>query len=269
MNALDFEYDGLNLSDFGCVICTFDSIGTKDITMGSVVTFSTSYTAVSNRFMLDSTAYENCLEADFCICKNPCETPEEDLYFSTEEQRQIMRWLNRREYLPFRLPDDGYERLYYEASFHQIEKVEFAGEVIGLHLYLTTSSPFAFHDAEVFQFDITKAGGSYTIPDISDQIGYVYPEIEIICRQDGTLTLTNEFDKRVTEIENCSVGEALTMKNMMIESSKPEHTNTLMNDFNFVFPRISNKFMNHGNKLTFSLPCSVTLKYTPVMKVGV
>lgn len=271
MKALDFEYDGLNLSDFGCTICTFDSPGTENITMGSVITFNTTPVQGSNKFLLSNITYEECLESDFEICKNPCGIyNNEKMYFSVEEQRQIMRWLNRGEYLKFRILDDGYENIYYEGSFYNIEKIEVSGNVAGFHLYLKTNSPFAFHRTEEFKFDIVSVNGTYTIFDISDKIGYVYADMEITCNQSGTLRIINSVDNRTTEIKNCSAGEVISMNNMMIiETSLNSHKSSLMNDFNYQFPRISNSFSERGNTFTFSLPCSVVLKYTPVMKVGI
>lgn len=270
MKAMDFEYDGINLSDFDCVICSFDSPDIEEVTMGSEITFNTSYVRGNNKFMLNSIAYDSCLETEFCICKNPCDVfTEQDMNFSIDEQLQIMRWLNRGEYLKFILIDDEYRDIYYEGSFYNIEKIELSDYVIGFRLHLTTNSPFAFHNPEVFKFEITTLNNNFSIYDISNHIGYVYAEIEITCKESGDLRIINSFDDRITEIKNCSYGEKITMKDMIIESSLYSHQSTLMNDFNFRFLRISNRFRQRINKLSFSLPCSVILKYTPIMKVGI
>lgn len=270
MKALDFEYDGLNLSNFGCIICTFDSAGQNSVSMGAVITFDKTYIRGSKKFLQNGISYESCLEAEFYICKNPCHiTDDKEMYFSIDEQRELMRWLNRGEYLKFKPLDDEYGNIYYEGSFYNIEKVEFSGEVIGLHLYLTTNSPFAFSEAETYCFNILSADGSYVILDSSDDIGYTYADIAITCKKAGTMRITNSIDNRTTEIKNCSNGETITMKNMIIESSSNVHQATIMNDFNFQFVKIANSYSNRVNRLTFSLPCSVILKYTPTMKVGI
>lgn len=271
MKALDFEYDGLHLSDFGCIICTFDSIGTNNISMGSVITFNTSYIHGNKKFALNSAAYESCLETDFYICKNPCRVSDDkDMYFPLWEQRRLMRWLNRGEYLKFRPVSEGYENIYYEGSFYSIEKVEFAGEVIGMHLYLATNSPFAFYKPKIYKFDITPENPSYLVSDLSDDIGYVYADLEITCKGTGTLAITNSMDNRLTEICKCTPNEVITMKDMTIESSHGAGRDTPLADaFNFVFVRIGNSFRQRENRLSFSLPCSVVLSYTPTMKAGI
>ena len=270
MNALDFEYDGLTLSEFGCVICTFDSSDLDNVTMGSVISFNTTYVRGNKKFVTHSFSYKECLETDFSNCKDPCVNETElNKYFSVEEQRAIMRWLNRGEYLRFRPVDEEYEDLYYEGSFYNIEKIEMGDRVVGFQLFLTTNSPFALHAPKEFRFDIESANGFYTIPDISDDIGYTYADLEITCKQAGELKITNSMDGRITSVKNCKSGEKISMKDMIIETSDTTHQESIMDDFNFEFLRISNTFRNRTNKLTFSIPCSVTLKYTPTMKVGI
>lgn len=270
MNALDFEYDGLKLSEFGCTICTFDHSDNENTTMGSVITFNTTYVLGNNKFILNNIAYETCIEAEFEICKNPCNISDDsEMRFSVDDQRRIMRWLNRGEFLKFKIIDNEYENIYYEGSFYNIEKVEVGGNVIGFHLYLMTNSPFAFRNPEIFKFNIAAEDDFYTISDISDKIGYTYADLEITCKQEGTLRITNSIDNVTTEIKNCKIGEVITIENMIIESSLNSHKSTIMNDFNFKFVKISNSFSERTNRLTFSLPCSVVLKYTPTMKVGI
>ena len=40
MRAVDFEYSGRSLSEFGMIICNFDSKGVKTISNGSYITFN-------------------------------------------------------------------------------------------------------------------------------------------------------------------------------------------------------------------------------------
>ena len=61
MMITDFEYDGLLLSDFGCIMCSFDSNGLETITNGSNITFNTSPILKGGKHVLTSTKYEKCL----------------------------------------------------------------------------------------------------------------------------------------------------------------------------------------------------------------
>ena len=97
----------------------------------------------------------------------------------------------------------------------------------------------------------------------------MYPDFVVTLLSGGDLTITNSFDGRQTVINNCVSGEKITMKNMVIETSNSTHAKTIMNDFNFKFPQICTSYNNAKNTYTFSLPCTVSVTYRPVRKVGI
>lgn len=269
MKALDFQYDDLFLSDFGCIICTFDdSHSPETISMGSEITFTKSAVSNGKRYMITDASYDSCVETEFSICKDPdlCFNYE-DQFFTLEEQRDIMRWLNRTEMCRFSLLDDEHVDMFYEGSFN-VSKIELNGEVIGMSLSFQSNRPFALSLDVSYRFRITSDKNYYIIQDTSDEIGYDYPDVTINLLESGDLTITNSFDGRQTIIKNCVNGETITMKNMVIETTNNAHKATIMNDFNFRFPQIHNSYKKARNKYTFSLKCSVVMTYRPVRKVG-
>ena len=271
MRALDFEYDGFRLSDFGCIICTFDSPGTESYSVGSQISYETVPVDSGKINYFVSSQYEDCIEAEFQICKNVERMMDNnDKYFTLDEQSEITRWLNRRHFLPLTIINEGYENIYFEGSFN-VQKYEVAGNVIGFVLTLTTNKPFALSRQYSHRFEITDPTKQIiNVHDISDEIGYAYANLEIECKSNGTLSITNDMDKRVTEIKNCKSGEKITItSNLCIDTSLGTHKSTIMNDFNFNFLRISNKLENRNNRLKFSMPCKVYLTYSPIRKVGI
>ena len=70
-------------------------------------------------------------------------------------------------------------------------------------------------------------------------------------------------------VKNCRANEIITLhgKTKMIESSLAGHTK-LYNDFNYNFIRIINTFDNNVNTFTSTLPCEITISYSPIRKVG-
>ena len=269
MNALDFEYDGLCLSDFGCIICTFDSSSLETRSIGSQITFTKTKKEHGKKHMVAGSSYEDCIEAEFHICKNPDEIgDEEDKYFSLDDQRELTRWLNRNNFCKFRPLGCGYENMFFVGSFN-LEKIELAGKVVGMTLHFSSDRPFALLNTVVYKFEITKANQTKIIRDISDEIGYIYPKLEVTCNADGDLRITNSADNTTTEILGCKTGETITFENLIIESDDIEHESVIMDDFNFNYPTISNTYKNRFNNLTFSIPCSVVLQYNPIRKVGV
>ena len=268
MKALDFEYDGLFLSDFDFMVCTFGSKGLETISNGSVISFNTTPMFNGNKNLLTHSKYEECLQTTFSICKNPCYTNSGDVEpITVEQEREIMRWLNRLTFHKFKIDQDGYEHIYFNGSFN-VNRQMIDGELYGFELNFTSDAPFAYHEPITFEFSITENENTYLINDISDEIGFLYVDSMIItCKSDGKLTIHNSIENRTTTIDNCTNGEVITLTNPIITTSLLSHK--IQNDFNFNFVRIANEYNNVKNLLTFSIPCDVELIYRPIQKVGV
>ncbi len=267
MLVTDFEYDGLLLSDFGCIMCTFESGGLETVTNGSNITFNTSPILQGAKHVLTSMQYDECLTATFEICKNPCGVMnQEDAYFNIDELTSITRWLNRKEFLKLKLLKEGYENIYFEASFN-IKRKMMGNDCIGLELELLTNRPFALYEIVKKTFKALQANHTEIFRDISDEIGFIYPDVEITCSASGDLIIHNEIENRDTIIKGCTSGEVITMNYPVISSSISSHK--IQNDFNYNFFRIANTYRDRANKITFSLPCTMKISYNPIRKVGV
>lgn len=100
MNAKDFYFDNQYLSDYGFLICKITSSNSGvTVEEGQKLTFNKRQKSGSNTYTLASANYSTCYTTTFEICKNP--DVNDTLIISQDEFRDIMRWLNRREYLPF------------------------------------------------------------------------------------------------------------------------------------------------------------------------
>lgn len=269
MKALDFIFDGLYLSDFGCIICTFNGNSFETASVGSNITFNKSSIQNGKLQPLVSTKYDSTYEADFQICKKPESfNLKDEKYFSIEEQRDIMRWLNRNDFCDLFILSNEMESFCYNGSFN-IEKITIGGNTVGFQLHFTSSRPFALDRKSVRSFNFPNRNMSIKIYDTSDEIGYRYVDMEVECKESGTLEIKNSLDKQCTKIENCTAGEKIIFHNMIIETSSVSHKQTIMNDFNFRFPKIINTFKKRENIYTFSLSCNGKISYQPIRKVGV
>ena len=105
-----------------------------------------------------------------------------------------------------------------------------------------------------------------SLNDTSYEEGFIYPEMEITVNKDGDLRIHNAMENRETYIGNCVVGEVITMDYPVIKSSNSSHN--IQNDFNWNFFRVANTYENSRNDLTIFLPCSIKIKYSPIVKVG-
>ncbi len=266
MYATNFEYDNHYLSDFGFIVCDFNaSSGANNVSVGSNITFNTVPTKNGKKFNLTSTQYEECIETRFDICKDP------DLYDDKEitdnEFRKIMRWLNRNEFLKFHPINDNdmFDELFFNASFN-IEKIKIRELIYGISVTMITDSPFAYGFEKKSKWHITSPATIYRIVDYSDEIGYTFPNVKIICNGTGDLILTNKTINKSTVIKNCTKGEVITIEgnSQIITSSLDQHK--IYNDFNFEFFKIQNTINNRVNEITVSLPCDIEITYTPIIK---
>ena len=264
MKSYDFEYDGLRLSDKGFVICKFDSSGVETITNGSVITFNTVSTMRGVKHELTSVEYADCLTATFQICKNICINKNEEI--SLEDMRDIMRWLNRKGFHKFKLLDDEYTGIYFEASFN-VSKIEVGGRLYGFELEMFTNRPFAVHEPVTVMVRNDTANEIKSIYSKSDDEGYVYPRMEISIEESGDLEIYSVTEDRTMVVRNWSAGEVITVDYPIISSSLSSHK--IQNDFNWRFFRIASSFKNRLNEIMISIPCTIKMTYSPVVKVGI
>lgn len=264
MKAYDFEYDGIRLSDLGFMICDFGKKkNLQTISNGAQIDFDTVSTQFGSKFEQVSTSYKKCLETSFYICKNPCDNS--NLKIEVYEERDLVAWLNRKKYLRLQFIGDDYEDVYYEASFN-MKRIESGGELIGFQLDMQTNRPWALSEPRTFLIKNITANGERTIIDNSDEEGFIYPDVEITVNQTGNLTIYNSLEDRTTYIANCTQGEKITMSYPIIESSLQSHS--IQDDFNWKFFRIANTFKNKENIIKISLPCTMKITYSPIVKKG-
>lgn len=264
MKFYDFQYDGLNLSDMGYMICSFSSEGLKTIGNGSQIVFNTVPVLNGGKNELLSTEYTDCLESTFQICKNPCS--DSDLEISQTDFLDLTSWLNRKEFHKFKLLKDDYLDLYFEASFN-INRIELNGKLYGLELNMITNRPYALREPSVITIKNDIKNGKKSFYDLSNEEGHIYPtKIVIEVKESGDLSIYNNLDDRTMIIKNCIAGETITLEYPIIYSSIASHK--IQNDFNWMFFRIANTFKNKKNDLTISLPCKIEIMYSPIIKIG-
>lgn len=264
MYAVDFEYDGQYLSDYGFIVCDFNSSSEENIVdAGSKIAFNKVIRNGGNYFGLTSSQYNECISATFSICKNP--DIYDDLKISDIEYREIFRWLNRKEFLTFRFVDDENEPRFFNASFN-ISKVKIREILYGIELTMETNRPFAYGEEQVVLLNFDSENTSQILYDISDEIGYIRPFITITCNDKGNLVLKNDMGDCETNIKNCKLGEIITIDNdnEIIATSVSSHD--IYNDFNFDFFKIGNSYDNRVNIITCTIPCSLEIRYYPIIK---
>lgn len=265
MRFEDFEYDGKRLSDFGYMICEFNS-NSVDIIKGAEINLNTVSNSCGTKNYLVNSKYNNVLEDTFQICKNTCDN-NSAMEISVDEQRKLARWLNRKNYHKFRFLAYDYSDFYFEATFN-ISYIKHGEKIYGLELEMTTNKPFALSE-EDYELEITEADQTVVLIDESDDEGCIYPHMKItIGDSGGDFKMSNTVgDKTETMIiKNCTANEVITVDYPIIYSSVLSHK--VQKDFNWKFFGISNTNNDRANKITISLPCKISMGYSPAVKLG-
>lgn len=274
MFATDFIYDNIQLSSKGYIVCDFDSpSGVNVIDIGSNISFNKIKRDSGRVFSLASATYEECVTATFDICKDDEKFDRSNMGLSTEEFREIVQWLNRREFLPFRIIDKNETVCWYNASFN-VDKIVIGNKICGARLTMETDRPFGYGDKVTKKYVLNSPNPGVGVINTSNEIGYLYPIVIIKCLVDGDLTITNRLEECATVIKKCSSAEVITLngETQTIETSKENnHTkNKIHNDFNWEFPRLGIK-MSRGqvirnNLIATSMPCEMTIEFRPIVK---
>lgn len=269
MYAIDFEYDGQYLSDYGLIICDFNGGSGADIkSAGSEISFNIIPKNKGKKYTLISSQYDTCISASFHICKNPDLFDRDEMIISNDEYRDIARWLNRSEFRKFQVLYDNEEfrdTCYFNAGFN-LSRITIGEELVGIELTMETDSPFGYGPVVTKTATIGNGGESFLVSDPSDDIGYIYPDVVLTCNGNGDYTITNSLTGTSTTITDCTSGEVITMLGdpMIISSSVSTHN--VPASFNFVYLKVGNTYETRRNTITVSNPCTIKISFSPIIK---
>lgn len=273
MFITDFEYANKMLSDFGCMVCHLNTdAGMQETDIGCDITFNTVKNNHSSRHSVTSSTYENVYTTPFEIMKNPC-TNGDDIYMTPQEARALTKWLNRREYHKFKLYNPYYDMtdICYYGSFN-VKQIMLNGQILGLSLTFTSNAPYGFGEEIVFEAVTSENNETISIFGDGDEIGVIYPNVKVKCLASGELKITNKTTGNYVSIKSCSVDETIYMdgEHEVITTDNESHEETLYNDFNYEFLDIEiDDSDGCENTYEISIPCEITISYSPIRKVGV
>ena len=192
--SIDFEYDGRQLSDYGFVIGEVG--GAKSQEERSVtgeISFSKVKIGRGKKHILINGSYGECLTLDFNIVKNP--DIDDDPEIKNDVERDIARWLVRESFHKLRFikntPNDE-DVCYYNASFN-MKKICLSDATVGFHLTAQTDSPFGYGVTDKITKHIDNMPYQFYIDDKSDEVGYVYPDVDIVVFGGEEFTLENSI----------------------------------------------------------------------------
>ncbi len=239
----DFIFDGERLSSFDLMICNFD--GSNDSWSGGDVTFTTIQSPNSDIFTYYTSRFETPISFSFSICKNTCKIKnQQEMFLTQKEQAYLMRWLQKVDgYHWLAFDQEGWEDVWFHVQINP-QPYYWAGHIIGYTLNCTADSPYGYSKLlkKSFTLKTGNTNNSITIKNYSDIVGNIYPRIKINALNNGTIRLESgsENNHKITAIENVINGtEIILDKENDFIYGIPN-----MNNFNYVFPILSNEYGN-------------------------
>lgn len=258
MYCQEFIFDGISSREYDLLICSFDGAENGQATAGSKIEFSTFKASKSNRWVKTGVSYNEQLIFTFQICKNPC-SQDVNKPFTEREIAFFMRWLVRKEYKHLQLIQEGFENIFYNCQLN-VERYLIAGACYGFEVTATCDAPWGWSDINTTTIS-SSSTKTVNIYDSSDEIGVLFPRVELYVHGSGDIRIKNELTNTETVIKNCIAGENIVMDNMIITSSKYENHKTLYDDFNWNWFEIGNTFTNRSNPVTVTGNCDIALTW--------
>lgn len=192
MIAMDFYFDGLYLSDFGCIIVNFNNDNRE--TSGGNTEYDSVKAPGRDKFRFYGSQYNEPLSTTISIMKNPCLSDSiEDMNFNHNEERKITKWLKK---------TDGYKLFKYAQGNENIQNPYFSvamgkeigsdsdiwyqvkidvvphrlyDDLIGFDLTITSNCAYGFTDTITKQATINSTTPfSFEVDTDADE--YIYPE---------------------------------------------------------------------------------------------
>lgn len=272
MYAQDFEYDGMRLSDFGLMICTFNSSGVSTVSSGADISFNIAKSNGSNKFSFYGSKYDSYYTMTFEICKSDLYGTKN--YIEPNVESSLQRWLCRKDgYHKLSFVKEGYEDIYWNATF-SAKQISLNDKIIGMELTIYTDAPFAYLSEQTISYTMT-AGSSVSLFDMSDEVGSIYPQVEIICGgtadRNGNVKLQNSMDRKILNLSGLSAGETILLNGEKHTIKSSFQRDNLASSFNFYYPKIINTINNRENVYALSddsIPITIKFTYSPIIKVG-
>ena len=130
-----------------------------------------------------------------------------------------------------------YDNIHFFTQFN-ISPVEVAGNIVGITVTGITDSPFGYSQLNKY---VIECNGSteYTIFDLSDEIGYIYPDIEIEVNDNCDVIITNIHENRTFSLKNCVANEVIKIDGKLLQMTTNANRN-LYENTNYIYPRIAN-----------------------------
>jgi phage-related protein len=200
MVGTDFYYDGYKLSDFGMIMTKPD--GEQSFISRSLI--SNEQTPVKESLYIIGVNYDDTLQLDFCIIKDPC-LYSDNGKLSQMELNEIRKWLESpktsKELKVENIFQYEEETICYFGIFTDVQPFIVGTSCYGLNLTFKCNAPHGFSVpmTQILQYPNNKFEKEWQyVCSNGDKYDYVYPTIKVYINQsagsNSTLSITNKSD---------------------------------------------------------------------------
>ena len=256
-----FTFDNITSDELGLMVCEFDGNAPSE-TSGGNIEFTLTSAPVQNRwYKSGNTNYSEAIKFAFQVIKKNKE-PIDSYEYST-----YARLLQRKDdYKEFTITKLDYDTVHFYAQLN-ISPIQVGGDIMGLNITGTTDSPYAYGQMITKKISTENGIGMLKFADMSDEIGYIYPDIEIDISSACNLKITNETSGEIFKLNNCVNNEIINIDSTILEMTSTALSHKLYEDSNYKFPRIVNDINKRTNIFKVEGNCTLTMKYRPIRKV--
>lgn len=250
-------------SNYGLLLLSFDYDGESEDDFALGGSIETVFLGNSRISTLTSAKYQQYLTPRLTLVR------QNGSYIETPLLREVVSKLsgkNRWSWL--QVYDNSYgETLNYRCVITEISCKKINGKIAGIIIDFQCDSMYAYTKKYQYKRALTNANNTITLINSSDELNdYLYPKVTITTDDSSEMfTVKNGSDNNyTTRIENVVAGETIELNGSLSEIAST-NTNNILDRFNFHFIRL----VPGKNTLTFSSPCTVTLEYRLLRKVGI
>lgn len=256
-----FTFDNKTSDEYGLMVCEFDGNTPSDTTGGNIE-FTLTSSPIQNRWYKSGNAnYTEAIKFEFQVMKQNFEP------IDSYEYSAIARWLQRKDdYKEFTVTRLDYDTVHFNAQLN-VSPISISGDIMGITITGITDAPFGFGHLITLKATTENGVGTLTFADMSDEIGYIYPDIEIDISSACNLKITNETSGEFFKLDNCVDNEVININGQFLEIKSTALSHKIYNDTNFKFPRIVNDFNKRTNVFRIDGNCALTMKYRAIRKV--
>lgn len=228
MFATDFIFDSQRLSDFGCMICSFD--GDFQTASGGEIEYNVVKAPNRDKFSFYGAEFNTVLTWNYSICKNTCSN-NDNMYFDQYEESMLAKWLIKTDgYRYFQFDQEGYEDIFYNVYINMLPH-QVAGRTVGYDLTVTSDCGYGYSD-EITKIATVNSSAPLKFNINNDISTVVYPHIQI--KGSGDFIISNDNDSlyEISDFRNVSTTIIMDCENDIIEGLNSP------NDFNWYFIRL-------------------------------